>query len=98
MMLLIDAEKEPHLNVEEICFCASIDEDMLNDIVGYSIVTPISGQYPREWLFCVSEVEIVKRAVRIYRDLNVDWMGIALILNLLEESHKLEVQNASLKI
>ncbi len=97
MIQLIISEVNPQLNVEEFCHCASISETLLHELVEHSIAVPVAGVHAHEWLFNITTVSIVKKATRIHRDLAIDWAGIALALNLLDDIEKLKVENEHLK-
>jgi chaperone modulatory protein CbpM len=75
----------------------NISETLLYELVEHSIVVPIFGIGSQEWLFSVTTVSIVKKATRIHRDLGIDWPGIALVLNLLDDIENLKADNEKLK-
>ncbi|HBO23894.1 chaperone modulator CbpM [Providencia sp.] len=82
------------LTTVEFCVHTGIREDELNEIVGLGIVQPIISH--TEWLFDDSAVVIVQRAVRLYHELEIDWPGIAITINLLEENELLKQENNKL--
>lgn len=97
MIQVIISEVNPQLNVEELCHCASINENVLYELVEHSIAVPNTGVHAHEWLFNAAVVNVVKKATRIRRDLAVDWAGIALVLNLLDDIEDLKLENEKLK-
>jgi chaperone modulatory protein CbpM len=66
------------------------------EIVEHGILEP-QGRQPREWRFTDYELALAKRAAKLRRDLELEWEGVALALNLLEEVHELRAENQMLK-
>lgn len=97
MNQFIITEINPHLNVQELCQCTYISENILHELVEHSIAIPVFGVCSHEWLFHVTTVSIVKKATRIHQDLAIDWAGIALVLNLLDDLDQLREENSRLK-
>ncbi|MGB1220702.1 MAG: chaperone modulator CbpM [Alcanivoracaceae bacterium] len=80
----------------ELCQRVAITEQELVEIVSHGIVRPQDVQAD-EWQFDEVLVVEVARAVRLRRDLEIDWGGVALALELLEEVHGLREENAALR-
>jgi chaperone modulatory protein CbpM len=80
----------------ELCQRVAITEQELVEIVSHGIVRPQDVQAD-EWQFDEVLVVQVARAVRLRRDLEIDWGGVALALELLEEVHGLREENAALR-
>lgn len=92
MLHITVSEQDNLLNSEELCLCCNIDDTVLHQLVEHSITIPIGGEVIEEWQFTLSAVSLAKKATRIQRDLSMDWAGIALILELLDERDKLSAQ------
>jgi chaperone modulatory protein CbpM len=58
---------------------------------------PLEGEVIEQWRFSVENLHQVKKATRIQRDLALDWSGIALILQLLDERDQLDHEVHMLK-
>ena len=98
MTELIISDVNPELNITELCYCTGVSETLLQELVDYGVLVPEEKVDSHEWLFQVTAVETVKKATRIHRDLAIDWAGIALALNLLDDIEKLKIENRNLKI
>ncbi|UVE17254.1 chaperone modulatory protein CbpM [Pseudomonas sp. LS44] len=83
-------------NLQEFCQCAELSTDYVYEIVEHGIVEP-RGRLPEEWLFDAAALAIAKRAARMRRDLDIEWAGIALALNLLDELEQLRAENRRLR-
>lgn len=85
-----------YLSFTEVCLQTGVAEDTVFEIVEQGIIEPI-GATPDEWLFTPTMLVVTKKAVRLHRDLEVNWAGIALALELLDEVEQLREQNRSLQ-
>lgn len=89
-----------HITSQEICQRFDLSTDALVEIVEHGIVEPESGYpegHPEQWSFDVEYVITLRRATRLHRDLGIDWAGIALVLDLLEEREYLRQENEALQ-
>lgn len=85
-----------YLSFTEVCLQTGVGEDTVFEIVEQGIIEPI-GATPDEWLFTPTMLTVTKKAVRLHLDLEVNWAGIALALELLDEVEQLRKQNRSLQ-
>lgn len=84
------------MSIHEFCQCAELPQESLLEIVEHGIVEP-SGPSPEQWLFDVAALATVRRALRLQRELQVEWAGVALALQLLDELEQLRAENARLR-
>jgi chaperone modulatory protein CbpM len=84
------------LNIHEFCQCAELPQTVVLEIVEHGIVEP-SGPTPEQWLFDASALATVKRAFRLQAELQIEWAGVALALQLLTELEQLRAENNHLR-
>ena len=84
------------LNIQEFCQCAELPREILLEIIEHGIVQP-SGPSPDQWLFDTHALVVTKRALRLQRDLLIEWAGIALALQLMDELEQLRTENSQLR-
>lgn len=84
------------LELEELCEGARLPRETLLEIVEVGIVEPLERRGDT-WLFSVESLTLVRRAVRLQREFEVDWPGTALALRLLDEVEQLRSENARLR-
>lgn len=82
--------------VTEFCLRTGVSTDELREIVGLGMIEPRPSQ-SEEWLFDDSAAVVVHRAVRLRKELELDWAGIAVALTLLDENTRLARENALLQ-
>ncbi|MBY8937275.1 chaperone modulator CbpM [Pseudomonas fluorescens] len=84
------------LDLAEFCEAADLSDVYVIEIVEHGILEP-QGAQPREWRFTDCELALAKRAVKLRRDLELEWEGVALALDLLEEVRELRAENRMLR-
>jgi chaperone modulatory protein CbpM len=84
------------LDIHEFCQCADLPRECLLAIVEHGIVEP-EGPTPEQWRFDANALSIAKRALRLQRDLQLEWAGIALALQLIDELELLRAENNQLR-
>lgn len=85
-----------YLSFTEICLQTGVAEETVIEIIEQGIVEPI-GTSPGEWQFSPAMVLLTRKAVRLHHDLDIDWPGIALAIELLEKLDQLRKENRHLK-
>ena len=84
------------LDMAEFCEASDLSDVYVIEIVEHGILEP-QGAQPREWRFTDYELALAKRAAKLRRDLDLEWEGVALALDLLEEVRELRAENLMLK-
>ena len=84
------------LDMRTLCQEADITADWVIEIVEHGIVQP-SGRTPDDWLFDDRAPVTLKRAVKLHQELELEWEGVALALELLEEVQHLRSENTMLR-
>lgn len=84
------------LDMERFCEEANIPATFVIAIVEHGIIEP-QGRTPDVWRFEDYELVVAKRAAKLHRDLEMEWEGVALALELLEEVQQLRSENRRLK-
>ncbi len=84
------------LTVTEFCTYSGVAEAELDEIVGLGVIHPRNIDIS-PWLFDERALATAHRALRLRRELELDWPGIAVVLTLLEENEQLIQENQRLK-
>lgn len=88
--------KSHYISFAELCDVTELSSHVILEIVEHGIVEP-EGADPENWVFNVHMVTVTKKACRLHRDLGIDWAGIALAINLLDELEQLRAENQQLQ-
>ena len=84
------------LDMAEFCEAADLSDVYVIEIVEHGILEP-QGKQPKEWRVTDYELAPAKRAAKLRRDLDLEWEGVALALDLLEEVQELRAENRMLR-
>lgn len=83
----------------EICMETGLTVDTLIEVVEHGIVEPViqnQQDMPEQWTFSANCLGTLQRATRLQNDLGLNWQGIALVLDLLEQRDQLKNENLAL--
>ena len=83
-------------NLDDACLAIGSQDSLVFAIVEHGIVEP-EGDSPQNWLFDLEMICTAKRALRLQRDLHLDWSAIALVVTLVEERDRLRNDNQKLQ-
>ncbi|MGE6384590.1 chaperone modulator CbpM [Pseudomonas sp. NPDC078416] len=84
------------IDMQELCEVVDLPAAFVIEIVEHGILEP-QGRKPDEWLFDSAALSIVRRAVKLHHELQLEWDGVALALNLLEELEHVRAENRMLR-
>lgn len=86
-----------HISFTELSDVLCVQKQTLLDVIEYGIAEPVAGNSDHDWLFENSQVSVLKKALRLHNDLGVNWQGVAMILELLEQRDELLAENNRLQ-
>ena len=81
-------QDEP-LSLLELCRALGTPAERVVELVEYGVVEPVKGREPKSWQFNVTALVRSRTALRLRNDLQVEWSGLPLALDLLEEVREL---------
>lgn len=85
------------ISMSELCEAEHIDQQVVVEVVEYGIAAPVEGNSANEWIFDTTSVHWLKRAIRLYVDLEIDWISIAMVIELLKQKERLISENQQLQ-
>lgn len=77
----------------ELCEIEGIEREQVVAVVEYGIVEPIGQTDEGQWLFETRSIVWIKKALRLHIDLDIDWVAVAMVIELLQQKAKLEQEN-----
>jgi chaperone modulatory protein CbpM len=80
----------------QLCQMCQVSPEMVHRMVAEGILRA-RGSRPSRWVFEATSITRVRRARRLRRDLELDYSGLALALDLMEERDRLEREVQSLR-
>ncbi|MFT4746047.1 MAG: chaperone modulatory protein CbpM [Congregibacter sp.] len=87
-----------HIPLEELCLSADISQEAIIEVVEYGIVSPIEGDTLSEWVFDLESAHWIKKAIKLNQQLQIDWVAIAIVIELMRKKQQLEKENNQLKV
>lgn len=77
-------EEQMALTLTDICRACAVQVEGIVELVDEGVLAPL-GREPHHWRFSGSQLHRARVAFRLQRDLGVNFAGVALALQLLEE-------------
>lgn len=81
------------ISVHELCECEEFTEQLIVEVVDHGIAQPVAGREVVDWVFDTTSVHWLKKAVRLHSDLEIDWIAVAMVIDLLRRNEALEKRN-----
>ncbi len=80
----------------ELSEISSFEKAIIVEMTEYGILEP-QGKTPEQWVFSSRSFIRFKKAMRLHQDLHINWAGVSLVLDLLEERESLHQKLALLE-
>jgi chaperone modulatory protein CbpM len=90
------AEAETWLSLDELCERCRLQPPLVIELVGLGLVTPVIAE-ANEWQFRTEAVPTLHQALRLRQELDLDWQGVAVAMDLMGELRELRQQVDSLQ-
>jgi len=78
------------ISLGELCQLERIENHDIIEIVENGIVRPIANTSDKDWEFETASVYWIKKAVRLHQDLEIDWLAVALLIDLIQQRDSLQ--------
>lgn len=89
--------KTTRITVTELCECEGIPDTVVIEMVEYEIARPLTGSSTRDWVFDTTSAHWLRRAIRLRRELEIDWVAVSVLIKLLREKEQLHRENDALR-
>jgi len=83
------------MSLRELCQCEGCTQEIIVEIVEHGIAQPVAGRTVVDWEFDTTSVYWLRKAVRLHADLEIDWVAVAMVIDLLRQNEALQKQNRS---
>ncbi|MCB1661752.1 MAG: chaperone modulatory protein CbpM [Pseudomonadales bacterium] len=81
------------VSASELCLTESITEEMILAAVESGVAEPVEGEDLVNWVFDSTSVHWLKKAIRLHQDLEIDWVAVAMVIDLLQQKESLQREN-----
>ena len=82
-----------HISFVELCELERIESNVINNLVEQGVIKPILGTQEADWVFETTTVRWIKKAVRLASDFEIDWVAVAMLIDLMQQKEALEQEN-----
>lgn len=90
-------EVSMRMSALELCRCEGVPRQSVISLVEYEVAEPVSGISVDDWYFDVDSVHWLRKALRLRRDLELEWVAVAMVVELLRTREHLERENRRLQ-
>ena len=87
--------EELSLTLDELSALSGVEIRLIVEMVDHAILEP-RGAHIRDWHFPAPALPRVRRALRLRRDLDLNWPGVCLAIDLLEQIAELKRRQRAL--
>ena len=85
------------ISFNELCQFEGIESQLIIEIVEYGIVIPLNRNRDKtnyeQWLFDTGGLYWMKKALRLHLDLEIDWIAVAMVVELMRQKEALQKEN-----
>ncbi len=81
------------VSVQELCQCGGFTEQIIIEAVDHGIAQPADGNNSADWRFDTAGAHWLRKAVRLHHDLEIDWIAISMVVDLLQKNESLKRQS-----
>lgn len=81
------------ISLHELCQYEGFTQALIVEVVEHGIAQPVAGRDVVDWEFDTTSVHWLRKAVRLHRDLEIDWVAVAMVIDLLRRNEALERRN-----
>ena len=83
-------DEDQLVSIEEMCKACHVESALIIEFVEYEIINP-RGHEPSEWQFKASDLQRLQKALRLHQDLKINYEGLPVVLNLIDEVEELRL-------
>lgn len=81
------------VSLQELCQYEGLSEQLIVAVVDHGIAQPVAGNDVVDWVFDPASVHWLQKAVRLHYDLEIDWIAVAMVIDLLQKNEALRREN-----
>lgn len=82
-------DRRVRITFEELCRACGASRELVIEMVQEGVIEPLEGSR-EDWRFHGESLVRARRAIRLVRDLRLNWPGAALALDLLDEIERIK--------
>jgi len=85
------------VSIAELCEREGMDTTLVMTLVELDIARPVAGDKVQEWVFDATGAHWMEKALRLRRELELDWEAVGMLVELIRQREELRRENAALR-
>lgn len=85
------------VSVAELCEREGVTATLVVELVELEIARPVAGDRAENWVFDATGARWLEKALRLHRELELDWVAIGVLVDLMRQRDQLLRENAGLR-
>ncbi|GAB5451303.1 MAG: chaperone modulator CbpM [Halioglobus sp.] len=85
------------VSVTEFCEREEVTHTLVIKLVELDIAKPVEGERAEEWVFDTTGAHWLEKALRLQRELDVEWESVSMLIELMRQREDLRRENAALR-
>lgn len=92
VMIIADYTNAHPITLEELCEACSVTHEFVHILIEHDVIH-VKSPEPTQWVFTEKELDRIKTALRLHRDLEVNMEAMKLVLDLISEINDLRAES-----
>lgn len=85
------------VTVAEFCEREGVTFKLVFNLVELDIARPVAGERVEDWVFDATGAHWLEKALRLQRELEVEWEAVGMLVELLRQREELRSENEALR-
>jgi len=85
------------VSIAEICERQEVSHTLVLHLVELEIARPVAGERIEEWVFDATGAHWLEKALRLRRELDIEWDAVGMLVELMRQREELWRENAALR-
>ncbi len=78
------------LTIKQVADLTGVQEDLIEKFISLGLIDPLGKNQNGEWVFSKDVIPLIYKIMRLHNDLEINFAGIGVVLELLERIEALE--------
>lgn len=85
------------VTVSEFCEREGVTHSLVYSLVELDIARPVEGERVEDWVFDTTGARWLDKALHLQRELELDWVAVGMLVDLMRQRERLQRDNAVLR-
>lgn len=85
------------VSVTEFCEREEVTHTLVVTLVELEVARPVEGDEVNDWVFDATGAHWLEKALRLHRELEIDWEAVGMLIELMRQREDLRRENHALR-